>query len=144
MDSGPSSPSIPTISHSPFTMASGRRPSPPSIPTRNEMLTLIDLFELNDVRSALDLYWPYDDDYLEKQSERERETHERERLGKEIERLKCQSAKMLKMMQDMAKKSEHAKAEMDEIVEALRAADCQWNDHKRAKQQAIALQQFLG
>ena len=132
-------------------MASGPRLSPPtfaSAPTRNELLTLLDLFELKDARTAIERYWPYDDEYSEKQSDQERETHERDRLGKEleklskeIERLKCLNAKMLKTMQDMATKSEHTKAEVDEIVEALRAG---WSEHDRAMRQAIALQQFLG
>lgn len=108
------------------------------------MLTLIDLFEVKDVRAAIETYWPYDDEYLEKHNDHERETHERERLGKEIERLKSQSANMLKVMQDMSKKSEHVKAEMEEIVQALCAADCQWSDHERAKKQAVTLQQYLG
>ncbi|KAF8458418.1 hypothetical protein BGX38DRAFT_1153785 [Terfezia claveryi] len=135
-------------------MASGTRSSPPtfeSAPTRNEMINLVDFFELKDVRTAIERYWPYDEEYFDRQNDQERETHERERLSKEIERLSkeierlnCLNAKMLKTMQDMATKSEHAKAEMDEIVEALRAGPCQLSEHDKARQQAIFLQQFLG
>lgn len=124
-------------------MASGPRSTPPTIPTRNEMLTLIDLFELKDVRTAVERYWAYDDEYLAR-NDQDQETHERERLGKEIERLSCQNENMLKMMKDMAAKNEHVKSEMDEIVEALRVGDCQRGEHDRARQQAIALQQYLG
>lgn len=106
------------------------------------MLTLIDLFEIKDVRAAIELYWQYDDEYLAINEPR-REAHERERLGREIERLRAENANMLKEIQDMAKKNEHVKSEVEEIVERL-GGDCQWPEHQAAKNQASTLQGFLG
>ena len=107
------------------------------------------MFEIKEVHAAITRYWPFDEDYFDKGNDEERETYTQgrlskqiEALAKEIERLKCLNAKMLREMQDMAKKMEHVSTEVDDMVEALRPV-CQSSDHDNARQQANLLQRFL-